>query len=456
MISTEELEGRMQRQRDFFATGATRDPHRRVAALRRLRDAIRRHEGQIHEALGKDLHKAAYEAHLTETAIVCHELESQIRHLRRWSRPERVRSPLFLFPSSSRIVKEPYGHVLVISPWNYPFQLSLAPLIAAVAAGNVVALKPSHKSRATAEVIRRILAEAFDPEWVDCYVGPTELSDRLLGQPFDYIFFTGSPRVGRIVMEAAARRLTPVTLELGGKSPCIVDAAADLRTAARRIVWGKLINAGQTCIAPDYLFVHNSVKDLLLEYMKSFITEFYGPDPRQSPDYPRIISSEAAERLSGLIAGENVYAGGEVDTEARYVAPTILVDVKPGDAVMQEEIFGPVLPVMAFEDIGEVVRFINGHPKPLALYYFGSRRDGKRLLGLTSSGGACINDTLLHVANPRLPFGGVGNSGMGSYHGRYGFETFTHRRSVLLSHTWIDFGIKFPPFGKLSTLKKFM
>lgn len=455
-IQGADLAARLKRQRDLYASGATRDPRARVAALRRLRDAVRRHEQEVHEALREDLHKSAYEAYLTETSIVYHELDTQIKHLRRWSRTRRAATPLFLLPSRSRIVSEPYGHALVISPWNYPFQLSLAPVVDAVAAGNAVALKPSHKSAATARVIAQIVAEAFPDGWVECYVGPTELSNRLLAERFDYIFFTGSPRVGHIVMEAAAKHLTPVTLELGGKSPCIVDASADLRTAARRIVWGKLINAGQTCIAPDYLFVHRAVKRELLELMREYITHFYGDDPSQSADYPRIISEDATRRLSALIEGMDVYAGGEVDVQARYVAPTILDNVRPDDAVMQEEIFGPLLPVMTFGQVDEVVDYINAHPKPLALYYFGRRRDGQRVIAQTSSGGACLNDTLLHVANSRLPFGGVGNSGMGSYHGRSGFDTFTHRRSVLISRNRFDVGIKFAPFGKLRTLKRFM
>lgn len=450
------LEETLHSQKEYYAEGITRDVPMRIAALKRLRESIRRRENEVEEALRKDLHKSAYESYLTEIGIVLHELNLNIRNLRRWSRPEKVGTPSFLWPSRSRIVREPYGHALVIAPWNYPFQLSIIPVISAVAAGNVVALKPSHKTSETARVIAKIIGESFDGRWVSCFVGETEISTVLLEQKFDYILFTGSPHVGKIVMEAASKNLTPVTLELGGKSPCIVDRTANLRVAARRIVFGKLINAGQTCIAPDYLLVHSDVKQELLSHMKHFITVFYGEDPAKSGDYPRIITQEAARRLAALMQGEEIYTGGTFDVQSGYVAPTILDNVTPESPVMQEEIFGPILPVLTVADMNEAVEYINAHPKPLALYYFGNAADGEKIIALTSSGGACINDTMLHVSNPRLPFGGVGNSGMGCYHGRYGFETFSHSRSVLTSKTWIDFGIKFPPFKKISLLKKFM
>lgn len=450
------MEELIQRQKDFYATGATRDATARIAALKRLRASIRRRERELMEALHKDIHKSAYESYMTEIGLVLHELDFHIKNLRRWSRTEKVGTPLFLWPSCSRIVREPYGHVLIISPWNYPFQLSMIPVISAVAAGNVVALRPSYKTLETALVIEKIIAEAFDRQWVNCFVGETKISTALLAMKFDYIFFTGSTRVGKIVMEAATKNITPVTLELGGKSPCIVDRTADLRVAARRIVWGKLINAGQTCIAPDYVLAHNAVKEELLAHMKYFIKEFYGENSAKSPDYPRIISQEAAERLAGLMKDEEVYTGGAFDVQSRYIAPTILANVSPDSPVMQEEIFGPILPVLTVDDMNEAVDFINSRPKPLALYYFGRTADGKKIIAQTSSGGACINDTLLHVSNLNLPFGGVGNSGMGSYHGRNGFETFSHRRSVMISKTWFDLGIKFPPFRNIKLLKKFM
>lgn len=450
------LEETVHRQKEYYAKGITRDPAARVAALKRLRESILRREHELAAALRNDLHKSAYEAYLTETGIVLRELDLHIKNLAKWSQPERVGTPFFLWPSRSRIIREPYGHALVIAPWNYPFQLSMMPLIAAVAAGNVVALKPSHKTPETALVIKKIIDEAFDQQWVSCFVGKTEISTVLLEQKFDYIFFTGSTRVGLIVMEAAAKNLTPVTLELGGKSPCIVDRTAHLRVAARRIVFGKLINAGQTCIAPDYLLVHRDIKDELLGHMKHFITKFYGEDAAKSDDYPRIISQEAAGRLVALMKGEEIYTGGAFDIPARYIAPTILDNVSPDSPIMQEEIFGPILPVLTVGDMNEAVEYINARPKPLAFYYFGHPADGEKIIERTSSGGACINDTLLHVSNPNLPFGGVGNSGMGCYHGRYSFETFSHSRSVLTSKTWIDLSIKFPPFKKISLLKRLM
>lgn len=443
-------------QRSFYGGGHTRETRARIAKLRELRDAIAGRSGEIEQALRADLGKSPYEGYMTEVSVVLHELKAQIGHLERWARTKRVGTPLFLWPSASRIVREPYGHALVISPWNYPFQLLMAPLADAVAAGNVVAVKPSHKTPRTAELMSEIIAGVFEPGWVSCFVGETAVSTWLLEQRFDYIFFTGSPRVGRIVMEAAARNLTPVTLELGGKSPCIVDKNAVIDVAARRIALGKFINAGQTCIAPDYLLVHSDIARELLGRLALVIKDFYGNYPLESPDYPRIISEEATRRLASLLEGQNVFSGGDYDVEQRYFGPTIVTDPDPQSLLMSQEIFGPILPVIAVANMAEAVRFVNSREKPLALYYFGKRADGRRIIASTTSGGACINDTLLHVANERLPFGGVGNSGMGSYHGRAGFDTFTHERSVLVSRNWADFPVKYPPFRNIKLLKKLM
>ena len=443
----------LQEQRNYFNKGITKKLPERIDALKRLQASVKRHTEDIASALWEDLHKSAYEAYLTETGMVLRELKMLISNLKNWMRTENVCSPVFLFPSKSKIVKEPYGHTLILGPWNYPFQLIMIPLASAIAAGNVVALKPSADAPKTAEIINKIVSEVFDKGHARCFHGELEVSEFLLSQRFDYIFFTGSPRVGKIVMAAAANYLTPVTLELGGKSPCIVDETADIKTAARRIIWGKLVNAGQTCIAPDYLLVHKNVKKELLEHMVGYIKQFYGENPQESVDYARIVSAAALDRLVNLIKGEGIYFGGISDRESRYLSPTILNNVSDKSPIMQEEIFGPILPVLAVDNIEDAISYVQQHEKPLALYYFGNPEKGKMVINQTSSGGACINDTILHIANSKLPFGGVGQSGMGSYHGRAGFETFTHRRSVIISRNRIDFSIKFPPYKNLSLLK---
>lgn len=444
--------------REFFASGATLDTSFREAYLSKLYASIKENEGEIARALYEDLHKSAPEAYVSETSIVLSEIRQQIKHMRRWSRDCRTRTPLFLFPSTSRIIYEPKGMVLVISPWNYPFQLALDPLVGAVAAGNCVALKPSTTSAATCRIIKRIISEVFPPEYVSVFDGDHAQTGELLAHRFDHIFFTGGIAFGRTVMEKAAAQLTPVTLELGGKSPCIVDKTADIDLAARKITWGKLLNAGQTCIAPDYLLVHNSVKEALLERIPHYVERFYGSDIRRSETYPRIISDKAFERLKGYIDdAESIIYGGEYDPQERFIAPTIIVNPDPQSPLMQEEIFGPILPVLTFGDTAQAAAFINGRPKPLALYYFGKRRDGERLLARTTSGGACINDTIVHVANPFLPFGGVGNSGMGRYHFRWSFETFSNIRGVVVSRRRADVMLRYPPYEKnIKLLKKLL
>ncbi|MDR1980707.1 MAG: aldehyde dehydrogenase [Tannerellaceae bacterium] len=446
----------LQRQRCFFAGDfAPRTVAGRLDSLKRLKAAILAHTAEIEDALWKDLRKSPYETYVTEVGMAIEEIDGCLKRLGRWAKPERVASPVMLFPSRSRIVREPYGLVLIIAPWNYPFQLLMTPLISAVAAGNVVAVKPSEYAAHTAKVVGTVIREAFDERHVSVFEGGADVSTALLKQRFDYIFFTGSARVGRIVMAAAATHLTPVTLELGGKSPCIVDASAHIAVAAQRIVWGKLLNAGQTCVAPDYLLVHTSVKTALIEEMIRCIRLFYGEEARLSPDYPRLVSTATADRLASLLEGATILYGGTVDREERYIEPTLL-DVASLDCpLMREEIFGPLLPVCGISSVDEAVAYINSRPKPLALYYFGDTKRGRDVIRRTSSGGACINDTVLHIVNPALPFGGVGESGMGSYHGRAGFETFSHRRSVLVSATWIDIKLKYPPYrNKLKWMKR--
>lgn len=446
----------IERQRAYYRMGETRDIGFRVTKLKQLRDAILSSEERIEAALWHDLHKSAYESYLTEISIVLQELDDHIRHLRRWAKPHKVATPMQLFGSRSRIVCEPLGVVLIIAPWNYPVQLLMAPLIGALAAGNCVVLKPSPYTPRVSAVMADLVADVFAPEHVTVVQGGRETNQELLAERFDYLFFTGSPSLGKVVMKAAAEHLTPVTLELGGKSPCIVDQGADLELAARRLVWGKFLNAGQTCIAPDYLLVQSNIKAHLLERIGHYIRAFYGVQPRESPDYPRIVRVEAVDRIAGLMRSGTIIHGGEINREERYIAPTVIDGIQPDDPVMQEEIFGPVLPVMEFHALEEAIRYVNAHEKPLALYYFGNRASAREVLTNTTSGGTCINDTIMHIANPHLPFGGVGNSGMGRYHGRDSFLTFSNRRSVLYSATRWDVPLKYPPFGSLNTLKKLL
>lgn len=444
----------INRQRGYFITGATKPVDFRLEKLRLLKQVIRAYEEKIEAALWEDLHKSAYESYLTEISIVLQELEDHIRHLRRWTRPLKVSTPLHLFGGKSRIIYEPLGVALIVAPWNYPFQLLMAPLIGAVAAGNCVILKPSPYAPAIVQVMAAMVAEAFSPEHVTLVPGDREVNQALWSEKMDVIFFTGSPALGRIVMKAAAEHLTPVILELGGKSPCIVDRTADIDLTARRLAWGKCLNAGQTCIAPDYLFVHSEVKQPLLEKIRYYISEFYGGQPRQSADYPRIINLEAFDRILSLMQGEHIVWGGESNREEKFIAPTVIDRVSLESPVMQQEIFGPLLPVLEFSDLAEVISSVNSGEKPLALYYFGKPADAKRVIEATTSGGVCVNDTIMHIANVRLPFGGVGNSGMGKYHGHSSFLAFSNRRSVLFAARWWDIPLRYPPYKALSLLKK--
>ncbi|MCX6305759.1 MAG: aldehyde dehydrogenase [Bacteroidetes bacterium] len=445
-----------EKQRAFFNTHKTKETGFRISQLKTLKKAILAYEDRLYEALWTDLHKSKFETYATEIGLVLTEIGEHIRHLRKWSKPERVYTNQAVhFWATSRIYKEPYGLVLIIAPWNYPFQLLINPLVGAISAGNCATLKASEYTPHVAEVMGRMIAEFFPPEYITVFGGGRVANQALLSQAWDYIFFTGSPAVGKVVMEAAAKNLTPVSLELGGKSPCIVDKDANLKIAASRIVWGKYINAGQTCIAPDYLYVHQSVKIELMELMKLKIREYFGEDPKTSPDYVHIATIPKTERLAGLLQGAHLVTGGEVDIELRYIAPTIIDGVKHDDPVMQEEIFGPILPVMEFGDISEVVNYVNAHPRPLALYYFSdSRAKQEEILKTTSSGGGCINDVLMHIANDRLPFGGVGNSGIGHYHGKYSFEVFSHARSIMKKANFIDIPIRYAPYkNKIRLLK---
>lgn len=425
--------------------------------LRRLRAAVVVNEKAILKALESDLHKAPYEAYMSEVGIVLSELRFTLRHLRSWSRPVRVRTPVTIFPAASFIYPEPCGVVLIISPWNYPFALTINPLIGALAAGNCCILKASEFVPHTSAVLGRLIADNFAADHVTMVAADAEASQALLEERFDKIFFTGSAAVGRAVMAAAAVNLTPVTLELGGKSPCIVDHGARLGDAARKITSGKFLNAGQTCIAPDYLLVHRSVEKELVSRIQNTIQRFYGKDPQQSGDYARIVNRRHFDRLDQLMAGGRIVFGGDRDRSALYIAPTIIDEVGWDDAIMREEIFGPLLPIMTFDRLDEAAEKVKTLPKPLALYFFSNnRRNQQAVIGNISFGGGCINDTMLHYASPHLPFGGVGQSGIGSYRGKAGFDAFSHRKSVVKRSPRIDFPLRYPPYGSLAFLRKLL
>ena len=445
-------------QRAYFSSQITKPISFRKASLLRLKETIKKYEADIEKALWDDLRKSTFESYITETGFVLTEINQTIKKLKHWASPQKVKTPLFLLGSKSQIQYEPYGIVLILSPWNYPFQLLFAPLIGAIAAGNCVILKPSPASPHTTAISKKIIAEAFDPQHVTLIEADSFETDLLLQYRYDYIFYTGGVKYGKRIMEAASKHLTPVTLELGGKSPCIVDKNCDLNIAARRIVWGKFLNCGQTCVAPDYIFVHQDIKEDLIHKLKEEIVRQYGNDPQKSPDYPRIIHSGRFYNLMLLLKQGKIEIGGKYNENDLYIAPTVISGITPENRIMNEEIFGPILPVMTFLNLDEAIHYINSQEKPLALYYFGKdKKSIQKILKETSSGGVCINDTITHLANPNLPFGGVGNSGMGSYHGIDSFYTFSHKRAVLATSTRINPGIKFAPYqGKLSLLKRFM
>lgn len=434
-------------QRQFFAAGETRDIGFRKQQLQKLRRSIENNEKVILEALRNDLGRSDFESFSAEIAIVFHEIDKARRKLKSWARRRRQATPLVLFPATSWIEPEPYGRVLIIAPWNYPFQLALAPLVAAIAAGNCAVVKPSEAAPATAKVIGEIIADTFDPAFVRAIEGGVAETQALLAEPYDFIFFTGGTRIGKLVYEAAARHLTPVVLELGGKNPCIVEPDADLAVAARRIAWGKCINAGQTCIAPDYLLVHRSIQERLIDLLAGEFLRFYGDDPKTSGDYGRIVNDAHFTRLNDLLTDGVVVAGGETDPNERYIAPTILDGITWDSKIMRDEIFGPILPVIVYDHLDQVLAEIGARPKPLALYLFsGNEATQRKVLGSISSGGAAINDVFAQILNLELPFGGVGESGIGAYHGKSGFDTFSHLKSVVKRGTWADPRLKYPPY----------
>lgn len=443
-------------QKEFFRSGKTLDISFRLSALKALKAALRKWEKPLAEALWADLHKSYEETYLTELSIVMGEVDNHIRHLKRWAAPKRCSTPLKMLPSRSKIISEPLGNALIIAPWNYPVQLLLNPLVGAISSGCTAILKPSPYVERVSKVLEQLIAETFDTNYIAVVQGNRDVNTALLEQRYDIIFFTGSPSLGRKVMTAAAKNLTPVVLELGGKSPCIVDKSAKLDVVARRIAWGKSLNAGQTCIAPDYLLVHKDIKQQLVEALAKEFSSLLSDNPKEFNHFVRIVNDKAFDRLVGYLEGADVIYGGEHDKGERYIAPTIVDNVSPDSPLMQEEIFGPIFPIVTFSDTEEAIAFVNKREKPLALYYFGDNRTAKHLLRHTSSGGACVNDTIMHIANERLPFGGVGNSGMSSYHGRESFNVFSHRRAVVTTPTWLDIPFRYMPYKMFSLVKKIL
>jgi len=443
------------KQREFFQTCKTKDITFRLEQLKILKQAIVENTPAIIEALQADLQKPVFETYATEIGVI-NDINDAIKNLKNWTKPKKAAVSWKFFPYSAKIYPEPLGVVLIIGPWNYPLQLIISPLIGAIAAGNCTILKPSEIAPHTSSLVAQIIGKHFNPDYIAVVEGGVETSQKLLAEKFDHIFFTGGTSVGKIVMEAAAKHLTPVTLELGGKSPCIIDTEINLEYTVKRIVWGKFINAGQTCIAPDYLLVDQKIKKDLVDGMKKYLKEFYGDNAANSPDYARIISQKQFDRLANLIQDGEIIIGGETNAEERYIAPTLLDHVSLTDAVMQEEIFGPILPIIEYTDITEAIALINSKPKPLALYIFTQNKNlQKQVLQETSSGGVCINDTVMQVGVSSLPFGGVGDSGIGSYHGKASFDTFSHYKSVLKNYFWLDLNWRYAPYkDKLSALKK--
>lgn len=452
--SVERIREIRERQGRFFRSGETLDVKWRLERLKAFEAAVRKWEKPLCEALWTDLHKSYEEAYLTEVSLLLGEIRSHIHNLRKWSRPKRVSTPLKMFPSRSRIVSEPLGTALIIAPWNYPVQLLLTPLVGAISSGCTAVLKPSPYVPNVSKVTRQLIEDTFNDEYIAVVQGNRDVNAALLEERWDLIFFTGSPALGKIVMGAAARNLTPVVLELGGKSPCIVDKDADVKTAARRIAWGKSLNAGQTCIAPDYLMLHEDIKDVFLKELELNFKELLGDNPQETKHFVRIVNDKAFDRLEGYLKDGKVVSGGRTDKSDRYFEPTVLDDVPQDATVMNEEIFGPIFPVRTFKEIDEVISYVVSREKPLALYYFGGQ--GDKVLRHTSSGGACINDTIMHIANENVPFGGVGNSGLGSYHKKRSFDAFTHYRAVITTPTFLDLPFRYMPYRFFNLVKKLL
>lgn len=452
-----QIEELVRAQRAYYQTGATRPVAFRLEQLKKLQQALRSHEALLEQALYQDLRKAPMEVYMCETGMVLEEVRFHRKHLRAWTRERRVATPMAQFPAKSFVSPEPYGVALIVAPWNYPVQLCLSPLVGAISGGNCAIIKPSAYAPATSAAIAQLIRETFDERYIAVVEGGRAENSALLAQRFDTIFFTGSVAVGKIVMQAAAKHLTPVTLELGGKSPVIVDHTADIRLAARRIAFGKVLNAGQTCVEPDYLLIEKGVKEDFVKAYRQALREFFPEE--DMAQMPVIVSEKHFARLKRLLEGQRVRLGGACDEATRFIAPTLLDGVRPESMIMQEEIFGPVLPMLEYERLDEAIEFIRSREKPLALYLFtNDRQTERRVLERCSFGGGCINDTIIHLATTRMPFGGVGGSGMGSYHGKKSFETFTHARSIVKKSTWLDLPMRYHPYSekKHNLIRKFM
>jgi aldehyde dehydrogenase (NAD+) len=454
----------VEKQRAFFKTGATKEVRWRIQQIKKLLKLIATNEAKISEALKKDLHKPEYESLSLEVGPVFADANHILQHIKEWAEPEDVPTSLFHLPGNSKVYKDPYGNVLLISPWNYPFLLTISPLIGAMSAGNCVLIKPSEHSPATSQMMQELINENFDAGYIHVVQGDAEVTQEILKNRWDYIFFTGGTEIGRVIYQAAAKHLTPVTLELGGKSPCVVDKNAFIDLAAKRIAWGKTVNSGQTCIAPDYLFVHADVKDKLIDSIKAHIKKSYGDAPLEHPDYCKIINQRQYNRLKGYLNNGEIIAGGKFSDEKQMLEPTIMLNPPKDSPVMTEEIFGPILPVFTYKELDEVIQFINGREKPLAAYIFSnSAKTREKFLTSTSSGGVCVNDTVLHISSSNMPFGGVGESGMGGYHGKSSFDTFSHRKSVMhrMPHM-LDPFLRYAPYSPKKSgimrffLKKFL
>ena len=445
-----EIKELINKQRKFYSSNISKDLKFRIQNLKLLRSIIIKYEKEIQEALRLDLGKSETEAYMTEIGMVLDEIKYNIKHLAKWAKKKYVSTPLSQFPARSYRIPEPRGLVLIISPWNYPFLLSIQPLIGAIAAGNCVIIKPSEYSVNTSKLLKKILTEIYSEAYVTVVLGEKEVAQELLKEKFDYIFYTGSTKIGKIVMEAAAKNLTPVTLELGGKSPCIVDEKCNVELAAKRIAYGKILNSGQTCVAPDYVFVHQNVKEQFLNCLIKYLKNFLGENALNNSDYPKIINEMQFNRIISLIDKEHVIYGGGYNRNILKIEPTILTIKDMTSKVMQEEIFGPILPIIGYNNLDYIINYININPKPLALYLFtNNKKIEKRILKEVSYGGGCINDTIIHLANKRLGFGGVGNSGIGEYHGKFSFDTFSHYKSIIKKSNHIDLPVRYHPYSKM-------
>lgn len=456
--STERIIKIREAQKTFFASGATLDIKFRKEMLLNLLRIMEKWEDRLAEALWTDLHKSYEEAYLTEISIVKTEIRTHLRKVSGWARRKKVHSPLKLFPSRSYIVKEPLGNSLIISPWNYPVQLLLNPLVGAISAGCTAVLKPSPYVPNVSKTIEEMISEAFDERYISVVQGNRMVNAALLEQRWDLIFFTGSPSLAKTVMTAAAKNLTPVILELGGKSPCIIDKSADIRTAAKRIAWGKTLNSGQTCIAPDYILIHKNIKERFVRAFAEEISDLHGKDIKADRHYVRMVNDKAFDRVTGYFKDGNIIYGGRTDAATRFIEPTLIENVPLDSPLMTEEIFGPVFPIVTFEDNFKerVIEFVTSREKPLAFYYFGKESDGWEVIRRTSSGGGCINDVIMHIANENVPFGGVGNSGMGRYHDKDSFDAFSHTRSIIATGTWIDLPFRYMPYKMFGLVKKIL